>query len=82
MRSFGFQSLDSDYTGHDSYWDEMDSPIGTPVGARYNVQGSLWARDFVNGKVFLNVGDIDNYTISVAGTEYNIAPRSGLIVPS
>jgi len=80
--SFGFQMLQYDYTGHNSYWSDMDAPIGAPVSARYNVQGSLWARDFANGKVFLNIDDSATYTVSVGGTVYNVSPRSGLIVSS
>lgn len=79
---FGFQSLKTDSTGQKGYWAEMDAPIGTPIGSRYNVQGSLWARDFTNGKVFLNVGDFNTYTVNVAGISYSVAPRSGLIVTS
>jgi hypothetical protein len=79
--NFGFQFLDTDYTGHRCYWDEMDYPVGNPIGSRYNVQGDLWARDFTNGKVFLNIGDVNTYTVNVAGTAYSVAPRSGLIIP-
>jgi hypothetical protein len=80
--TFGFGCLHQDYTGHQCYWDEMDAPIGDPTGVRYNVQGDLWARDFTTGKVFLNVGDANTYTVNVAGKNYSVAPRSGLIVPT
>jgi hypothetical protein len=80
--SFGFESLKYDYTGHNCYWDEMDAPIGTPVGAKYNVQGDLWARDFTAGRVFLNIGNLNTYTVNVAGTDYEVKPRSGLIAPA
>ena len=80
--NFGFQFLHSDYTGQRSYWEEMDAPIGTPVGAKYNIQGSLWARDFTNGKAYINISDNTSYTVSVEGTNYTIPPRSGLIIPT
>ncbi len=80
--NFGFQNLYTDYTGHKSYWDEMNAPIGFPTSAKYNIQEDLWARDFENGKVFLNVGDVSTFTVNVGGTAYSLAPRSGLIVPS
>lgn len=79
--NFGFQCLHTDYTGDRGYWEEMDAPIGVPTGAKYNIQGDLWTRDFTNGKVFLNVGDANTYTVNVAGINYSVAPRSGLIVP-
>jgi hypothetical protein len=79
---FGFQMLQYDYTGQNGYWPEMDAPIGVPSGAKYNIQSDLWTRDFTNGKVFLNVGDVNTYTVNVAGINYSVAPRSGLIVPS
>ena len=82
MANYGFQFLHTDYTGHNCYWDEMDASIGTPVGAKYNVQGDLWARDFTAGRVFLNIGDLNTYTVDVGGTNYTITPRSGLIVPA
>jgi hypothetical protein len=80
--TFGYQMLQFDYTGHRGYWDEMDASIGVPTGAKYNIQGDLWTRDFTNGKVFLNVGDVNTYTVDVAGINYSVAPRSGLTVPS
>jgi hypothetical protein len=77
--SFTTGSVDL-YSYGQGYWPAMDSPIGTPVGARYNVQGSLWARDFTNGKVYLNVDDSTSYTVTVGSTNYTVSPRSGLIV--
>jgi hypothetical protein len=80
--TFGFGAMSTDYTGHECYWAEMDKSIGSPTGVRYNVQGDLWARDFTAGKVFLNVGDANTYTVNVAGTNYSVPPRSGLIMPT
>ena len=77
---YAFQDLHADYTGHNSYWDEMDAPIGVPTGKKYNVKGDLWSRNFTSGKVFLNVGDLNTYTVNVGGKNYVITPRSGLIV--
>jgi len=78
--NFGFGCLHKDYIGRRGYWEEMDAPIGVPTGAKYNIQGDLWARDFTYGKVFLNIGDVNTYPVSVAGTSYTVPPRSGLIV--
>lgn len=66
------------------YWSFEDSArnIGTPVGARYNVQGSLWARNFTSGRVFFNGSDTTSYTVTVGSTNYTVPPRSGLIVPT
>jgi len=75
---FAFQP---DYGGGDSYWAETDLPIGTPIGARYGIAGqtNLWARNFSNGRVYLNADTVAK-TVVVGTTTYTIAPRSGLIV--
>jgi hypothetical protein len=70
----------SDYGGTGSYWPETDIHLGTPSGQKYSVQTNLWARDFANGKVFLNVDKTNTLTVNVAGTNYSMPPHSGLIV--
>jgi hypothetical protein len=37
---------------------------------------------FDSGKVFLNIDIYNSYAVTVGGKNYNIGPRSGLIVPS
>jgi hypothetical protein len=63
------------------WYPEMDHEFGNPVGEYYNVQGSIYARNFENATVVANISPSTTYTISIGGTSYQIGPRTGMIIP-
>ena len=60
---------------------EMDYEFGEPLGAYYNVQGSVYARRFENATVVANLSPSTSYTVSIDGTSYTIRARRGRIIP-
>jgi len=62
------------------WYPEMDYEFGEPIGDYYNVQGSVYARQFENATVAANISPSTTYTVVIDGTSYEIGTRSGLII--
>ena len=62
------------------YYPEMDYEFGNPIGDYYNVQGSVYARQFENATVVANIAASTTYTVEIGGISYELAGRSALII--
>lgn len=71
--NFSFGMLNYD-TKRRQYYPELDVQLGSPTGPRYTVSGTLMARNFANGTVYLNYG---TSPVTVGGVTY--PARSGKI---
>ncbi len=71
------------FFGDDSgngYYPVMDHQFGNPVGGYYNVQGSVYAREFENAIVVAGISADETESVFINGTLYEINPRTGLII--
>lgn len=67
--------------GSKGYYPEMDTNVGNPRGAYYQVNPDVYGRDFDHAKVFVNFGDAATYEVTVDDTTYSLSPHSGVIAP-
>ena len=75
---YGWNFFDDD-ASH-GWYPEMDYEFGNPIGDYYNIQGSVYARQFENATVVANISPSTTYTIVLNGTSYTIGSRSALII--
>ncbi len=69
----------SDDASH-GYYEDMDYEFGDPEGDYYNIQGSVYARQFENALVVANINPSASDSVYINGQWYDIEPRSGLII--
>jgi len=80
QKSYYAWNFFSDDASH-GWYPEMDHEFGNPIGEYYNVQGSVYARQFENATVVANISPSTTYTVVIDGSSYTIGPRIGLILP-
>ena len=68
------------YAKSQGYYPQMDFDFGSPVGPYYLVEGVLYGRDFDHAKVFVNLSEMETYTVEVEGESYTLEPKSGVIL--
>ena len=62
------------------YYPEMDYEFGNPIGNYYNIQDSVYARQFENATVVANISPSVTSTVEIDGSSYEIGTRTGLVI--
>ena len=62
------------------YFSEMDIEFGNPIADYYHVKNDVYAREFENRTVVVNLNHVNTESVTINGQQYQIGPTTGLFL--